>query len=109
MLAKAKSRINDKEQELPWGPVIKNLLSSARNTGSIPGLGTKVPHASGLCCNKDQMQPKIRFWGAALGLRCCVWTFSSCGEQGLLFVVVLGLLVVVSLFAEHGLQVCGRQ
>ena len=30
--------------------------------------------------------------------------FSSCGEQGLLFVVVRGLLIVVaSLVAEHGL------
>ena len=41
---------------------------------------------------------------AALGLRCCAQAFSSCGEQGLLFVVVLGLLIVVaSLVAEHGL------
>ena len=41
---------------------------------------------------------------AALGLRCCTWTFSSCSERGLLFVVVCGLLiVVVSLVAEHGL------
>ena len=41
---------------------------------------------------------------AALGLRCCVWAFSSCGERGLLFVAVCGLLiVVVSLVAEHGL------
>ena len=29
---------------------------------------------------------------AALGLRCCVQAFSSCGEWGLLFVVVHGLL-----------------
>ena len=41
---------------------------------------------------------------AALGLRCCVWAFSSCGERGLLFIAVRGLLiVVVSLVAEHGL------
>ena len=41
---------------------------------------------------------------AALGLHCCTWAFSSCGEQGLLFVEVRGLLVVVaSLVAEHGL------
>ena len=41
---------------------------------------------------------------AALGLRCCTWAFSSCGEQGLLFVAVRGLLIVVaSLVAEHGL------
>ena len=33
--------------------------------------------------------------------------FSSCGEQGLLFVVVRGLLIVVaSLVAEHRLQAC---
>ena len=41
---------------------------------------------------------------AALGLCTCVWAFSSCSEQGLLFVVVCRLLVVVdSLVAEHGL------
>ena len=41
---------------------------------------------------------------AVLGLRCCVWAFSSCGNQGLLFVVVHGLLVAVaSLVEEHGL------
>ena len=47
---------------------------------------------------------------AALGLRCCTWAFSSCGEQGLLLVVVCGLLIVVaSLVVEHGLQVCRLQ
>ena len=41
---------------------------------------------------------------AALGLHCCEWAFSSCGEQGLLFIVVHGLLIAVaSLVAEHGL------
>ena len=41
---------------------------------------------------------------AALGLHCCVWAFSSCGEQGLLFVAVPGLLIAVaSLVVEHGL------
>ena len=41
---------------------------------------------------------------AALGLRCCVQAFSSCGEWGLLFVAVCGLLIAVaSLLAEHGL------
>ena len=41
---------------------------------------------------------------AALGLRCCTQAFSSCGERGLLFVAVHGLLVAVaSLVAEHGL------
>ena len=41
---------------------------------------------------------------AALGLRCCAQAFSSCGEQGLLFVAVHGLLIAVaSLVARHGL------
>ena len=41
---------------------------------------------------------------AALGLCCCVQAFSSCGEQGLLFVAVRRLLTAVaSLVEEHGL------
>ena len=40
---------------------------------------------------------------AALGLCCCAWAFSSCGEQGLLFIAVRGLIIVeASLVAEHG-------
>ena len=40
----------------------------------------------------------------ALGLRCCMQAFSSCSEQGLLFVVVRGFLIAVaSLVAEHRL------
>ena len=55
---------------------------------------------------------------AALGLRCCVRAFSSCGEGGLLFVAVRGLLITVaflccgaralgarsSVVVAHGLQ-----
>ena len=41
---------------------------------------------------------------AVLGLRCCARAFSSCGERGLLFIAVRGLLIAVaSLVAEHGL------
>ena len=49
---------------------------------------------------------KIYLFLAALGLCCCTTrAFSSCGEQGLLFVAVRGLLIVVaSPNAEHGLQ-----
>ena len=40
----------------------------------------------------------------ALGLHCFVWVISSCGEPGLLFLAVYGLLTaVVSLVAEHRL------
>ena len=55
---------------------------------------------------------------AALGLCCCVQVFSSCGERGLLLVVVRGLLILVgslchkawalgrraSVVAAHGLS-----
>ena len=47
---------------------------------------------------------------AALGLRCSAQAFSSCGNQGPLFVAVCSLLIAVaSLVAEHGLQSCGLQ
>ena len=42
----------------------------------------------------------------ALGLYCCMKALSSCGEQGLLFIMVQRLLVVVAPFAvEHRLCV----
>ena len=37
---------------------------------------------------------------ALLGLRCYAHTFSSCGEWGLLFVVVFRLLMVVAFLVE---------
>ena len=41
---------------------------------------------------------------AVLGLHCRARAFSSCGERGLLFVAVRGLLIAVaSLDVEHGL------
>ena len=51
-------------------------------------------------------QPSFIFYLslAALGLRCCLRAFSSCGERGLLFIAVRRLLIAVaSLVAEHGL------
>ena len=33
---------------------------------------------------------------AALGLHCCAWAFSSCGERGLRFVAEHGLLTAVA-------------
>ena len=46
----------------------------------------------------------IYLFMAELGLCCCAQAFSSCGEWGLLFVAVRGLLIAVaSPVAEHGL------
>ena len=39
--------------DFPGGPVVKNPPSSAGDMGSIPGRGTKVPHAAG------QLSPRI--------------------------------------------------
>ena len=38
-------------EDFPDGPVVKNLPSKAGGTGSVPGLGTKIPHA---------VQPKLK-------------------------------------------------
>ena len=47
---------------------------------------------------------------AALDLRCCAQTFSSCSKRGILFIAVRWLLIAVaSLVAEHGLQAHGLQ
>ena len=59
---------------------------------------------------------------AVLGPRCCTWAFSSCGEWGLLFVEVHGLLIAVasrcgaralgtwaSVVVARGFSSCGSQ
>ena len=38
---------NKETQDFPGGPVVKNLPCNAGDTGSIPGQGTKIPHALG--------------------------------------------------------------
>ena len=37
----------DQVRDFPGGPVVKNLPANAGDTGSSPGLGTKIPHAVG--------------------------------------------------------------
>ena len=44
---------------------------------------------------------------AVLGLRCCTWAFSSCGERGLLFIVVRGPLIVMA--SRCGAQALGTR
>ena len=38
-----------------------------------------------------------------LCFNCCAWTFSSCGESGLLFVAMCGLHIVVAMLWSTGL------
>ena len=49
----------------------------------------------------------IYLFMAALGLRCCTQAFSSCSEQGLLLVVVRGLLTEVTLLRSMGSRRAG--
>ena len=46
--------LNDKKEScetegrgFPGGPMVRNPPANAGDTGSIPGQGTKIPHASG--------------------------------------------------------------
>ena len=41
------SKLRRVRGNFPGGPVVKNLPSNARDVGSIPGWGTKIPHALG--------------------------------------------------------------
>ena len=70
-------------------------------------MAADISSPSGVLCSLESfffLIYLINFFGAALGLHCCMWAFSSCGEQGLLFVEVRRLLIAVaSLVAEHGL------
>ena len=36
--------------DFPGGPVVKNPPPSEGNSGSIPGQGTEIPHATGQLC-----------------------------------------------------------
>ena len=49
---------DNRSRDFPVGPVAKNLLSNAGDTGSIPGQGTKIPHAVGkLSLNAANTEP----------------------------------------------------
>ena len=37
----------EKHWDFPGGPVVKKPPSNARDAGSIPGQGNKIPHAAG--------------------------------------------------------------
>ena len=51
---------------------------------------------------RDSLHIYIMYLLVVLGLQCCMQTFSNCGEQGLLFIVLNGLCIAVaSLVSEH--------
>ena len=88
----------------------ENQVLMAASGGRNCGWGQETPFSlcTFLSCVQITILKKfnlfIFIFLAALCLHCCMRAFSSCGEQGLLFIVVCGLLIAVaSLVAEHGL------
>ena len=89
----------------PRSSSVPALPGSVRSVLGSGPLGRRTQQQSWLICIflKNKFTYLFLFL-AVLGLRCCVWAFSSCGERRLLFVAVRGLLIVVASFAaEHGL------
>ena len=83
---------------------------------SKPGIEPSPPALEGeiLTAGPPEKSPSVLFvffkskflslFLDALGIRCCARALSSCGERGLLFVVVCRLFFVVASFvADHGL------
>ena len=79
---------------VPKGSLIQQLLTKCQIQGQIA-----VP----LVMNIDGLIL------ALLGLPSFVWAFFICGEWGLLFVVLQGLLIVVASLVEHKLSAHGLQ
>ena len=51
------SYLKSLRRDLPGGPVVKNLSVNAGDMGSVPGLGTKIPHARrqpSLCSTQEK-------------------------------------------------------
>ena len=70
-------------------------------------MSLEVPHMHHIYIFKINLF--IYFWLHRVFVAAC-WLFSGCGEQGLLFVAMHGLLIAVaSLVVEHGLQACRLQ
>ena len=83
--------------------MLKQIFADSENGVALksPKQPFKIPPLPSFTLKKNKF---IYLFLAALGLRCCAWAFSSCGERGLLFVGVRRLLIAVaSLVAEHGL------
>ena len=80
------------------------MFSSSTSYGCFPVCYVSFFSPSGYFFFLNKFVLFIYLFMAALGLRCCTQALSRCGEQGLFFVVVRGLLFAVdSPVAEHGL------
>ena len=70
--------LNKKRRDFPGSPVVKNLSCNAEDAGSIPGRGTKIPHAAE-CGQKNLKKKKStqegKFNNEKLGLEFYVFFF----------------------------------
>ena len=55
-----KVRLRIRNRDFPGGPVVKTLPSNAGGVGSIPGWGTKIPHAVGCSQKLKKKKKRIR-------------------------------------------------
>ena len=72
------------EVRIGWGGLV--LRSSSKEASVfriVSRIETVLDEVVGFLINLF-----IYLFLAALGLRCCAWAFSTCGERGLLFVAV---------------------
>ena len=82
---------------------MNGCLSLILSTFSSCLLESVIRHIHIYHCNVFSFFKLIYLFLAALGLCCCAWAFSSCGERGLLSLAVHRFLIAVaSLVAEHG-------
>ena len=113
-----KLKNNNNKRDFPGGPVVETVCSQCRRDSlilfSLVGkVRSHLPHNVTL---KQKRKKESRlfpglfvylfyFWLCwSFGLCCFYAAFSTWGEQGLLFIVVCGLLILVtSLVAEHRL------
>ena len=85
-------------------PLFTNGETKAQPGEELPQVTMQIPLGYFIVCLFVLINLFTYLFLAALGLHCRAQAFCSCGEQGLLFVVVRGLLIAVaSLVAEHGL------
>ena len=93
-------------QKKPHVPSLKEswVLSTMNNSSFLILPLCMTSPSPILCLERSFFFSFLISFLAAVGLHCCAWAFSSCGERGLFFFMVCRLLIIMpSLVAEHRL------
>ena len=92
------------KEEMMWASGYWDEASVDLHLGRMMKVLWRLQTTGSFCLLVCLVSLLISLFLAALGLCCCMQTFSSCSEQGLLFVSMCRLFIVMaSLDAEHGL------